>query len=244
VKQAGAAATEFVIVLVPMLAVVLGVLQLCQLAWAGLLVQYAAYAAARSAMVVLPEGDLAPERRPSADPPPPDGTPGMLGGIGVSLDAQRAAAHWRRSRRYAAIERAAVQVVAAIGPRLSDMGEARSVASALGGESAGAAGAIAGLPDRVANAALATATAIVDPLGIDRYLLSVPPRGEFVVRVTHLFACRMPVASHLLCRRFSDLPARARHEMEALRGRALAGRSAERFVALTAEVRGRSEGLP
>jgi hypothetical protein len=244
VKQAGAAATEFVIVLVPMLAVVLGVLQLGQMAWAGLLVQYAAYAAARSAMVVLPEGDLARDRRPSEDPPPPDGTPGMLGGIGVSLDAQRAAAHWRRSRRFAAIERAAAQVVAAVGPRLSELGEDPSVASALGGESAGAAEAIAGLPDRAASAALATATAIVDPLGVDRYLLSVPPRGEFVLRVTYLFACRMPLASHLLCRRFSDLPARARREIEALRGPAFAWRSTGRFVALAAEVRGRSEGLP
>ena len=248
-RQAGAAATEMLIVLVPMLLVVLGIMQLAQLATAGLLVRYAAFAAARSAMVVLPEGDPLPENRPDEDPPPPDGTPGWVGGVAGVSDVGRAGEGWARSARYAAIARAAPYVTTAVSPPLGGAFGEVSVAAALDGEPlvpdvGGPIGLLGKVATKAAYAVAATATVIVDPRDPDRYLMSVPSRGEFGVRVTYLFACRMPLVNRVMCRKFADLPERPRREVEAVAswGR-LAGHGGGYFVALVAEARMRSEGL-
>ena len=78
--------------------------------------------------------------------------------------------------------------------------------------------------------------AVTLPDGHGGYRTSVGPTDRITARVTCLFPCRVPIASSVACRRFGELDAERRAELEtAGRTVELARVSGCRFVALAAE---------
>jgi len=250
-RQSGVAATETLLVFVPVLLVVLGIIQLSQILAANLLLEWAAFAAARSAIVALPEGDVAAEMRPDEDPPPPDSVPNVLGArMAPTSRIESAAAAWRQSARYRTIARAAALAMTPVSPP-PDRDVGLTVADALDGEALSRDGMsamslLARAARKAAGAADSTTVVLISPDGA-RYVTSFSATAEVGVRVTHLFRCAVPLVNRLLCRRFDDLPERVRRETLALdggRGVEAAGPSPVRYLALTSVARMRNEGRP
>jgi hypothetical protein len=245
----GVVLVEFLIAFIPVFVLFLAIVQLALIAAAQLIVRHAAYAAARSATVVLDDdprfyagaarGSLSAGRDPDADwerrfarrfdartPADP----------GVSADGAR----------MAAIRRAAHAKLAAIVPdavfAASALARTRqsSVADALGARPASRlALAFSGY------AAASTALTFPDAPGSSRLQTdAVAAQGELTLRVTHLFACLVPFVSWLLCSRLTWDP----------RGEQLAGGGAQpdmneglrelRFAPRAHEQRALTAGIP
>jgi hypothetical protein len=207
--QRGVVMIEFLIAFVPTFVLFLGVVQLALLSAARLVVQHAAVAGARSAVVVLDD-----------DPRLYGGTAcGRLTGkarsddaraygdfvrkLGMSEDAPVSATPALGGPRMATIVRAVHSVLAAIAPdpefaqRVLSKEQPASVEQALGSSAS----------SRLAfglGVYLPIVTAVTFPVAPGSRELNeglVPHDGNLTLRVTHLVPCAVPIADVLMCQR-------------------------------------------
>lgn len=245
--DAGAAMTEFVIVIIPMLLLVLGLMQVAQAFAASLVVRHAALCAARSAAVVLAEGDTPAAQRPD-DEPPAAGTPYRFGtGEGGAADyagdaryeAVREAAAFAVTPVASPLDEAVREEAAALVARVTGGASPRSAGGALEGRGETARGGVlARATPKYAYALEATAVVFPDAAAAGAYR-SRFANGDLVrVRVTFLFRCAMPLVSALVCRGWADLPEGARADLAATPAgprEMFRGYTLGRYLALTAE---------
>ena len=197
----GAVYVEFLIVMVPLWAFFLSLVQLAFLAHANLVVKHAADAAARSAVVVLPD-----------DPAEYGGEPKMTIDRGaVSLDSLPEALE---------LFSAGVglrPIPAALDPKLANLGRSRLNTIRLaahvplmalapmrvGRDVAPTLHRSIGTPEKILSSLYyqPLAVAVTFP-GLEGGVVEGP---EITVRVTYAYQCTVPVARGLLCKRFSNL---------------------------------------
>ncbi|MDD5306918.1 MAG: hypothetical protein PHU25_06305 [Deltaproteobacteria bacterium] len=214
----GAVYVEFLVVVWPLLLLFLGLAQLALACGAHLLVCHAAARAARAAIVILPDDHEAALYA---------GEPlNQVGSGAPGLETYAAASD---GGRLGAVRNAARLTLAPVSPSPESFGSS-SLAGAIA--SSGPTSIAAGLVGWTAYAA-----AVTFPDGNGGYRASFEPKGPVTVRVTFLFRCAVPVASAILCRRWTDLDPAAAAEIStngnALEGLALA--NGWRLLALRAE---------
>lgn len=217
--RAGAVYVEFLIVVGPLVLFMLGIVQLGLLYSAHLLVSHAASRAARAAIVILP--DEAPGGYAGV-------APYRVGGGGDGLAAYESAP---ANGRLEQIRRAARLVVAPLAPTAESL-DAKSVEQTLAGR--GASSWMLGLMTWTRKA-----VAVTFPDGAGGYRASFSGSEPVTARVTYIHKCSVPIARHVLCRRYHRLPWRALREMSTVGvGIALGGAlalSGWRFSAITTE---------
>lgn len=238
--EGGVAATEFLIVIFPLLFLVLGVMQLAQLFTASLMLEYAAHAAWRSAVVMLADGS---RPRPDDAPPPPTA-----------------------AERYDLIHRAAAYVMTGVSPALDNwvLEEAQAAVARVTGrpDTYNVAAALDGTESildgegpfapfglgvlgvrKLAYSTQATAVTLVDPEEPTRVVSAANPDGKFRLRVTYLFRCAIPLIAPLVCRSFGALAETAREDLRRNPSNLLLGDwTPGYYLALSAEADGVAQG--
>lgn len=216
----GSVMLEFLLAFVPIFLLFLGTIQLALLAVAALVVQHAAVAGARSAVVVLPddprfyataEGEIG---QPGKQDGSGDFQRGLLAKLDLGDDAQFADPHppaagvqrAEDSPRMVPIRRAVHMALAAIAPDAWSVKQLllpdflldnpqRSAWTALGPHPSSRL--LVGL-----GAYLPVATAVtlpVEPGSSRLFERRVPADATVTVRVTHLVPCLVPVIAGLIC---------------------------------------------
>ncbi|UJR79091.1 TadE/TadG family type IV pilus assembly protein [Sandaracinus amylolyticus] len=179
-SEEGAAYVEFLLAFVPILTLFLGLVQIGLLYAGNLVVQHAAHRAVRSAMVVLDDDPRYYEGEPRLVIDGRSATADELAEQLARRDDASSPPRRRTLSRRAAIELAAMTVIASIEPRDGD-----SIADALG------------TPDLAMRADAVRAATTIDVRVHRPSADTVPP--EVRVRITHGFACRVPVVRRLIC---------------------------------------------
>jgi Flp pilus assembly protein TadG len=230
----GVILVEFLIAFLPVFLLFLAIVQLVLLAAARLIVQHAAEVGVRAAIVVLDDASRFYSGAVSfslsdAAGSQPDWEQRFTERFGAPGPASNAATR-EDGARMAAIRRAVHARIAAIAPDPSFVAQLRRPASR---SSTGAAIGTRPLA-RVAFALdwyAGVSTAVTFPVtrgSAQLQTAAVMPRSDVTLRVTHLFACRVPIVAGLLCARLHW----NRSERRLARGTGVSAREALRELQL------------
>jgi hypothetical protein len=222
-RARGATTSEFLIVIIPFLLLLFGIMQLALASLARLLVSYAAFAAARAAVVFVPQSsdELATAGGKSAPPPGAPDEPANQVGSGSDMRNDFAQSHktalMRNAAAYAMIPASpAIDIV--VGDALTRLSGADpySVARALdqgfGADIDGPAGALARSLRKLLYARLATAVTLHDAK-TGAYKSKFAWGDPIQARVTYLFYCQIPLANRFAGHSFLALPEEARQDL-------------------------------
>lgn len=210
----GVVLIELLLAFVPVFVLFLGIVQLALLSVAELVVQHAAVAGVRSAIVVLADdprfyGDTEPGDIGGKDSGNDGAFEQALGDrIGTSSSAERLPSVSLGGPRMAAIRRVVHMKLAAIAP------EPTLLAQLLSPTSYGSVSqALGSMPGARLWSGLAfylpITTAVTFPVapGSDELISrNVPAKGNVTVRVTHMLPCLVPLVATLMCERLAWNP--------------------------------------
>jgi hypothetical protein len=193
-NRTGSVYIEFIIVIIPFLALFLGLTQLGLLMAADLLVKHAAAKAARAAIVIFPD---------DAQNTGYNGVP--VNQIGSGDSGLSAYKHAKSGGRYETVRTAAEYVLAPLSPPIKSAAET-TLHTALG---KGAVSSITGFGTWTKQA-----VALSFPDGSGTYASAFGPRGNITAEVTFLYKCSVPIGKNLVCKSYSRIDRKKRKLLE------------------------------
>lgn len=243
----GATYVEFLLAFIPVFTLFLGMLQAALLYGANLVVTHSATAAARSAVVVLPDDPRLYDGEPVnvIDYTGTGGATGdavsvFLDGLGLGGGALPPATGSSGSARLNAIRSAASIPLLSVAPSFEQLVGDPEVYKAVGGNPGSRAITGAALYNRAA-----VAVTFPTAPGANRFRTRFGRDEDVTVRVTYLFHCGVPVASWYMCDDYLSLrtgiPRAALQELAARAGSGSA--TPEEVAALVRRVRQSRERL-
>ena len=210
--ERGAVYVEFLLAFLPIFLMFLAICQVAFLVAGRLVVNHAAFAGARSAIVVLeddPQRYAGAERGRLSDKPPAAGAPGplalvsqLISGAPASAPAPSPSKPAQQGLRMQAIRRAALRPLAAIAPTATAFlgGRDGTLQASLEGDTASAR-----IFGRVYTEAAAVVTVHDAPNAAELAAEPIARNAPVAVRVTFVQHCGIPIVRALICRSLSTL---------------------------------------